>query len=126
MLERRKEPRWPAYLGGRLAFPDNRTTCDCLVRNTSAHGARMVLRQAWSLPQQFTLQIPSRQVELRMRARWHRLLHQGFEIGLETIPAPATEQADIGLARQMRALEAHNAALRRKLAEMSEQASGSY
>jgi hypothetical protein len=120
MLERRKEQRWPVYLGGRLAFPFDRTTCDCLVRNTSARGARLVMRQAWCLPREFSLQIPSRQVDIRMRARWHRSLDLGFEIGLEAIAAQPAEPIDLELERNMRALDVHNAALKASLAELNE------
>lgn len=120
MLERRKEQRWPAYLGGRLAFPFDRTTCDCLVRSTSTRGARVVLQQAWCLPREFSLQIPCRQVDVRMRACWYRPLDLGFEIGVEAVAAQAADPIDLELERSMHRLDVHNAALKQHLAELNE------
>jgi hypothetical protein len=116
MQERRKEQRWPAYLGARIVFAGRRTTVDCVVRNTSSGGVRLAVDRAALLPDEFQLQIAKRQVEVAVRTRWRRF----GEIGVELVPGEAAEPIDFELVRRMRDLESSNAALKRRLAEMTE------
>jgi hypothetical protein len=116
MQERRKEQRWPAYLGARIIFAGRQTTADCVVRNTSAGGARLVVHRAALLPDEFCLQIPKRQVELKVRTRWRRQ----EEVGIEMIPVAVTEPVDLEVVRRMRELEASNETLKRRLVDLTE------
>jgi hypothetical protein len=116
MQERRKEQRWPAYLGGRIVFNGRQTTEDCLVRNTSAGGARLVLHRAALLPDEFCLQIPKRQVEFSVRTCWRRF----GDVGVEMAPVEVAEPVDLELARRMRELETNNEALKRRLVDLTE------
>src|ERR1700754_3840338 len=59
--ERRKHLRTPSYLGGRVAFNHLYATTDCLIRNISAQGSRLVFNTAVPLPGRFVLSIPSRE-----------------------------------------------------------------
>ena len=47
-------------------------TIDCVVRDTSGVGARLVVPNATLLPDTFELHIPSRQSAYRVRTRWRR------------------------------------------------------
>jgi hypothetical protein len=116
MQERRKEQRWPAYLGARIVFAGRQPTSDCLVRNTSAGGARLVVHRAALLPDEFSLQIPKRQVEFKVRTRWRSF----EEIGVEMTPVEVAEPVDLEVARRMRELEASNETLKRRLVDMTE------
>jgi len=116
MHERRREQRWPAYLGGRIVFGSRRVTADCLVRNTSAGGARLVLDRAALLPDEFSLQIPKHQTEYKVRTCWRRF----HDVGVELTPVQTVEPVDLELTRRMRELEASNATLKRRLADMTE------
>jgi hypothetical protein len=116
MRERRKEQRWPAYLGGVIVLARRETTADCLIRSTSPSGMRLVLRQAALMPDEFSLRIPCRQAEMRVRARWHRF----HEIGVEIVPEHRTAPIDLALMRRIKRLEACNAELRRRVAELTE------
>lgn len=116
MVERRKEQRWPTYLGGLIVSDVRRPGTECLIRNTSPSGARLVLGQAALLPDEFSLQIPHRKTKLRVRARWRRL----EQIGVEAVPEQKSAAVDVALLRQLHRLEAHNAELARLAAELSE------
>ena len=80
--ERRREQRWPADLSGVILFGGRAAPAGCLVRNTSRFGARLVLSQAASLDDEFSLRIPHQQIEQRVRIRWCR----DNQIGVETVP----------------------------------------
>ncbi len=115
MLERRKEQRWPAYLGGRIVFKGRAAAAECLIRNTSRSGARLVVSQATRLPEEFLLKVPYRKTELRVRTRWRRVEH----VGVEAVPEHKST-SDFALLRQLHQLEALNAELARSVAELSE------
>lgn len=116
MLERRKEQRWPAYLAGRIVSERRKPTLDCLIRNTSPSGARLVLDQAGLLPVEFSLQIPRKRAELRVRVCWRNVHEIGVEAAFESQSAPI----DLAVERQMRRLEEHTQQLKRRLAELNE------
>jgi hypothetical protein len=116
MLERRREQRWPAYLGARIVFASRKMTTNCLVRNTSGGGAHLVLDQAALLPDEFCLQIAKHHTEYSVRTRWRRFHH----VGVELTPVRASEPIDLEVIRRMRELQSSNAALKRRLADMTE------
>lgn len=117
MLERRKEQRWPAYLGGRIICDRRESTADCLIRSTSPSGARLVFNQAGFLPDEFSLQIPVKKTEMRVTARWRR----GDVVGVEMIQWRNTEApVDLSMARRLRQLDEQDQRLKRRIAELSE------
>ena len=110
MLNRRKVQRDPAYLGGRIVFDRQFATVDCLVRNVSEDGARLVFNDTSSVPNAFDLTVPRRNMTYRVHARWRRFGEMGVEI--ERKPAASATVIPITLARRLRKLERDNAALR--------------
>ncbi|HUI96329.1 MAG TPA: PilZ domain-containing protein [Xanthobacteraceae bacterium] len=114
MQERRKEGRSPAYLGGQITTSRRLTTIDCVVRNTSGAGARLLLPNTTLLPETFELHIPRKNSAYRVKARWRRL----EDVGVEIVPFDASDAPiPITLARRIRRLEQENAGLRKRLTE---------
>ena len=58
MEERRKTHRDRTYLGGQIAFDDRCCIADCLVRNLSPGGAKIVFSVSATIPDEFDLAIP--------------------------------------------------------------------
>ncbi|NVO14121.1 MAG: PilZ domain-containing protein [Rhodoplanes sp.] len=114
MQDRRREQRWPAYLRGRISFADRFAAVDCLIRNTSATGARLAVHNGVFVPDEFDLAIPRKSTEVRVRARWRTVDAIGVEIA---DPPAADAPIPISLARRIRELEAANEALERRLHE---------
>lgn len=112
MQERRKEGRSPAYLGGQITTDRKLIAIDCVVRNTSGAGAKLVVPNPTLLPDIFELHIPRKNVAYRVRACWRHLDDVGVEImPLELADAPVP----LAMARRLKRLEAENVALRRQL-----------
>jgi hypothetical protein len=110
--ERRKEGRSPSYLGGRIITDRKLITIECVVRDTSGAGARVVVPNATLLPEQFELHIPRKNTAYRVRARWRR----AQDLGVEIVPLDARDGAvPITMARRLRKLQVENADLRRRL-----------
>lgn len=114
MLDRRREQRTRTYLGGRIVTDHRLTSINCLIRNTSGAGAKLVVASGALLPDEFDLQIPKNETEFRVRARWRR----SEEVGVEVAPAPAaTAPIALDMARRLKLLEAENAALKKRLGD---------
>ena len=118
MLERRSEQRWPAYLGGTIVFDDQASSLECLIRNTSTTGARLVVDDVAELPHEFLLQIPYWRAERRVSLRWRGLA----QVGVETVAAQKAAAADLALMRQIKRLERLEHELARCEAELNETA----
>jgi hypothetical protein len=70
--ERRSVPRLKTLLGGIVQFDDRKSTMDCTVRSLSAYGARIVLSEAFRVPDAFDLAIPHHDQTHRAKVVWRR------------------------------------------------------
>lgn len=78
MSERREASRKRVYLGGRIVHRYGLSDTDCLLRNLSCGGARLVVSAMIPLPDRFTLVIESRGTTRDVETIWR----QGDEIGV--------------------------------------------
>lgn len=128
MSEHRRETRQRVFLKGRIVFNNGSSSFDCLVRDMSSSGARLVMSDAATLPEAFDLYIPQKDRTYRATLRWRRT--DGIGVIFEDparAPAPAaapdpvaTEASVTMLLRRVSELETENAALRRLLASMAQ------
>jgi hypothetical protein len=116
MQERREYQRGRTYLGGRLAFNNQYGTVDCLVRNMSQNGAKLVFEGAVLLPGEFEFTLPQKGESRRARVIWR----QQDEAGITFLQAECGESVvPLGMARRIRRLEADRAALQARVAELT-------
>ncbi|MCJ2087667.1 PilZ domain-containing protein [Methylobacterium sp. E-005] len=127
MSEHRRETRQRVFLKGRIVFNNGSSSFDCLVRDMSSSGARLVMSDAATLPEAFDLYIPQKDRTYRATLRWRR--EDGIGVIFEDparAPAPsaldpaASEASVTMLLRRVSELETENAALRRLLASMAQ------
>lgn len=128
MSEHRREARQRVFLKGRIIFNNGSSSFDCLVRDLSPTGARLVMSDATTLPEAFDLYIPQKDRTYRATLRWRR--EDGIGVTFEapaqagTGPAasdPAGMAASVTmLLKRVSELETENAALRRLLASMAQ------
>jgi hypothetical protein len=128
MSERRDQTRLRVFLKGRIHFNNGSSSIDCLVRDMSPDGARLVLSGTATLPERFDLFIPQKERTYRAALRWRR--EEGIGVTFDTpgqtaaaeTPAPApsavVESTMSVLLRRLGELEAENAALKHRLAAM--------
>jgi hypothetical protein len=117
MRERREIHRGRTYLGGRLAFNNQYCTIDCLVRNMSRNGAKLVFEGTVLLPGEFELMLPQKGESRRARVVWR----QQDEAGVTFLqPAGEGGVVSIGTARRIKRLEVDRAALQTRVAELTE------
>ena len=108
MTEARGGDRMRALMGAKIVFNFGSVSQDCLIRNMSEAGAKIVVAPDVSLPDVFDLVVPSRQTTYRAHLRWR----SRNEIGVAFNPpetAPVLQRVAL--------LEVENQVLRRQLAE---------
>jgi hypothetical protein len=118
MQERRKEQRWPTYLGGQVSFASQHSTADCLIRNASTGGAKLVVRQARFVPDGFELAITQRDIVYRAHVRWRS--RDEFGVELEPMSSEKNAPVSLSLMRRLKRTETENAKLKRRIAELSQ------
>ena len=86
--DRRREPRLRSLLTGTIVF-DNKCTMDCTVRNISAYGAKVLIADAYRLPENFNLRIPHHDQTHRATVVWRKGDAAGFALSdVEEIEHP--------------------------------------
>jgi PilZ domain len=118
MQERRNVHRGRTYLRGRVAFNNRCSTIDCLVRNLSQNGAKLVFSHPATIPGEFDLMIQQKGNSRRARIVWR----QEVEAGVAFLASHAEAVVSIETARRIRRLEEERDSLARRVAELSETA----
>jgi hypothetical protein len=115
MRDRRNTDRTRTYLGGQIAFNQRSSVMDCLVRNFSAKGAKLVFSNTVTVPNEFDLSIPKQEQTFRVRMVWRRADEAGVAIcGVQSRPAPVP----LDLVRRLKSCEAERAALERRVEQL--------
>lgn len=117
MAERREYQRGRTYLRGQAAFGQRYCAVDCLVRSLSQNGAGLMFSDNALIPDEFDLVIPHKGDSRRARIVWRSRVTAGVKF-LEYGPGRSSVEAT----RQIRALKERNAALMRRIADLSEPA----
>lgn len=116
MMERRASPRQRSFLGALVAYDRRRGTMSGIVRNISPGGAKLAFSASVTLPAELDLVIRHTGLDTRARIVWR----SGDEIGLAfQEPDRKGDVVPIGLARRLKAMAEENAALKRRVAELS-------
>jgi hypothetical protein len=117
MAERRKSERPRTYLGGVIAFNRRKSTMSCQVRNCSPAGARVAFTNTAVIPDEFDLTIAHKERSYRARMVWRGPNEAGIVFLSEherSTPVP------IEWAKRLRDCESEKAALRRRVAQLTE------
>lgn len=76
MDDRRADPRLRALKGARIAFNNGFSTMDCMARNISPAGAKLVLRSTVGIPDSFQLTFEDG-VRRNCTVRWRTITDLG-------------------------------------------------
>lgn len=94
MQERRRQRRRKTYLGGQTVYHQSYCAIDCLVRNLSQDGARLVFADGeWILPSEFDLVIPHRGDSRTARIVWRKQADVGVRFLDDVEARPFLEAA---------------------------------
>jgi hypothetical protein len=123
--ELRRAARQKSFLRGCIYFNNRRSALDCLIRDISQTGARLIFSDTVTVPDHIDLYIPQKEQTLRAQVHWRH----GNEVGVGFAqPAPAagaTPPADASdLAERVGKLETEIAALRKMLKRLKADVDG--
>jgi hypothetical protein len=123
-VERRRTARQKSFLRGMIYFNNRRNAVDCLIRDISPYGARLIFSDSVTTPDVLELYIPQKEQTLRVHVIWRH----GQEVGVAFAQAahvdPAAEPGDPGsspgqaLAERVARLEMEIVGLKRILKKM--------
>src|SRR6476659_7470121 len=115
-VERRKVARQKSFLRGMIYFNNRRNVVDCLIRDISPYGARLIFSDAVTTPDQLDVYIPQKEQTLRGHVIWRH----GQEVGGAFAQAAQLDHvAETGdLAERVARLEMEIAGLKRILKKM--------
>ncbi len=112
MQDRRQHVRYPSLLGGQISLHRLSSAHECVIRNITPAGARIVFDHPVPMPREFALNIPHRRENYRTRVIWQR----DHMMGVEFLKQERTDQpAELALARRVKRLEVEKADLERRI-----------
>jgi hypothetical protein len=116
MIERRRAARQKSFLRGMVYFNNRRSVFDCLIRDISPYGARLIFSDTVTTPDVMDLHIPQKEQTLRVHVIWRH----GQDVGVAFAQAQQDETAAEGgeLGERITRLEAEVTALKRLLKKL--------
>lgn len=114
MSEHRRAQRTRTFLGARAVFNSGLSSVECQVRDLSETGAKLIVDEPSYLPEEFQLEVPRRGLSCKAKVRWR----SSDAVGIQFVDQPATADEPDPLSR-IQQLEAENAVLRRRVADMA-------
>src|SRR3954451_14365786 len=123
-VERRRITRQKSFLRGSIHFNNRRSVVDCLIRDISPYGARLIFSDAVTMPDVLELYIPQKERTLRVNVIWRHGQEVGVAFAQAASMEPAADPADPGsvsgqsLAERVARLEAEIVGLKRILKKM--------
>ena len=124
MSERRSATRQKSFLRGCVYFNNRRSAIDCLVRDISSTGARLIFSGTVSIPDVIDLYISQKEQTLSAHVEWRH----GDEVGVafaNAAHAPGSAQpSDAELAKRVEKLEAEIVAIKKLLKRLKADVAG--
>jgi len=116
--ERRRAARQKSFLRGMIYFNNRRSAVDCLIRDISPMGARVIFSDSVQTPDVLDLYIPQKEQTLRAHVIWRHGTEVG--VGFDQAPPQVEQTAEGGgdLAERVTKLEAELAAMKRVLKKL--------
>ena len=103
MIERRKTSRKKSLLRGCIYFNNRNSTAECVVRDFSAHGARLIFADEVTAPDVVELHIPQKEKTYHSHIVWRHANEMGLAFA---VPEQAESPAEAGdLAERVQKLE---------------------
>jgi hypothetical protein len=115
--DKRRAIRDRTHLTGCISFGGGAISTDCTVTQLSSMGARIKIPESVALPDTFDISIPQRQLNCSARSVWRMGSLIGIEFTSSEHEKPRIDEQQ-AIAR-IRELEAENAKLRARFAELT-------
>jgi hypothetical protein len=118
----RRSDRMRTFMQAKVSFSNGQSTLDCTIRNISDGGAKLQISGGVTLPGEFDLIIPQRNVNRRVRLCWRNDEFCGvafLDADDALSGASDADAVEAGLRLHIRELETTIAQLQRRVDELS-------
>jgi hypothetical protein len=117
MSERRTVSRHKSLLQGRVYYNGRRSSIDCLVRDVSDKGAKLVFGEAVAVPDVVELYLSNKDEVRRAKVQWRKGHEMGVDFGGDYAD-PSNAEGSTALFGRVLKLEREYASLKRIVTEM--------
>ena len=126
MSERRNAQRQKSFLRGCIYYNNRRSATDCLIRDISPTGARLIFSDTVTVPDMVDLYIPQKEQMLRAQVQWRHgdEVGVGFPTAAKASGPSSAAPADGDLAERVEKLEAEMAKLKKMLKRLKADVTG--
>ncbi len=121
MRERRLSTRQKSFLQGRIFYNNRRASVDCLVRDVSDQGAKLVFSDTVTLPDVFELYLSNKEEVRRAKTQWRRCDEIGVTFKFDDPINMDAVGVSTDLFGRVLRLESECAALRRAMKELRQE-----
>jgi hypothetical protein len=119
MPERRQAARKKSLLQGRVYYNHRRSSVDCIVRDISERGAKLVFGEAVAVPDVIELYLPGKEELHRVVVQWRKGNEMGVDFShIAHSDAAETASASSDLSGRLLKLESEIAMLKRTVSEL--------
>ena len=116
MKERRRVTRQKSFLRGNIQFNNGRNSADCLIRDISIYGARLIFSDSITTPDVVDVYIPQKEQTFRAHVIWRHAQELGVAFTQAASPSLAEPNAEpVDLTGRVERLEAELAAMKKML-----------
>ena len=124
MSERRTAQRQKSFLRGCIYYNNRRSATDCLIRDISPTGARLIFSDAVNIPDVVDLYIPQKEQTLRAHVEWRHGTEVGVAFPDAAAAVGAVTTAEAELVERVARLEAEMAKLKKMLKRLKADVAG--
>ena len=116
MKERRRAARQKSFLRGNIQFNNGRNSADCLIRDITIHGARLVCSDTVTTPDIIDVYIPQKEQTYRAHVIWRHAQEMGVAFAHAAAAQPADASLEgLDLAARVERLESELAVMKKML-----------
>ena len=118
MPERRSSTRQKSFLQGRIYYNNRRASVDCLVRDISDTGAKLVFSGAVTIPDVVEIYLSNKEEVRRARVQWRRGDEAGIDFIFDGAADTGTSAGSTDLLGRVFKLESECASLKRAVRDL--------
>jgi hypothetical protein len=121
MRDRRISTRQKSFLQGRIYFNNRRVSVDCLVRDVSDKGAKLVFSDVVTVPDIMELYLSNKEEVRRAKVQWRHGSEVGVAFNFDEPAGTDSMEASSDLFGRVLRLESECAQLRRSLKDVRQE-----
>ena len=123
-MERRRAARQKSFLRGNIQFNQGRNSADCLIRDITMYGARLVCSDSITTPDVIDVYVPQKDHTFRAHVIWRHGQEIGVAFAQAATLSAAEQPHELDLAARVERLENELAVMKKMLKRLKTDTAG--